>query len=92
MFFRRFAVVGVVALAAASAVSARELSGEKHGAGEAAMVDSEAGKPMGAIKSVAKAQGTVMDEAKAKEEKLKQQKWQVKSIPPLKKVRRDGRG
>lgn len=88
MFFKRLAVVGVVALAAANAASARELQGDKH-SGEAALT-SEAGKPekaVGVVKSVLKAEGTVMDEAKAKEEKLKQKKWKVKSIPPLKKVR-----
>ena len=93
MFFKRLAVVGVVALAAASAASARELACEKHG--EAGLADSEAGKdkPVGAIKSVVKAEGTVMTEAQAKEEKLKQKKWKVKSIPPLKKVRgRDWKG
>lgn len=89
MFFKRLAVVGVVALAAANAASARELTGDKHGAGEAAMaVDSEAGKPMGVLKSALKAEGTVMTKAKAEEEKLKQKKWKVKSIPPLKKVSR----
>ena len=87
--FKRLAVVGVVALAAANAASARELAGDKHSSGEATMVDSEAGKPMGALKSAMKAEGTVMDEAKAKEEKLKQKKWQVKSVPPLKKVRKE---
>lgn len=90
MFFKRLAVVGVVALAAANAASARELQGDKH-SGEAALAyDSEAGKPAkaaGVLKSVVKAEGTILDEAKAKEEKLKQKKWKVKSIPPLKKVR-----
>ena len=87
MFFKRLAVVGVVALAAANAASARELTGDKH-SGEAALaLDSEAGKPVGVLKGMLKAEGTVMTEAKAKEEKLKQKKWKVKSIPPLKKVR-----
>ena len=89
MFFKRLAVVGVVALAAASAASARELAGEKHG--EAGLADSEAGKdkPVGAIKSVVKAEGTVMTEAQAKEEKLKQKKWKVKSIPPRRRLPRE---
>ena len=78
--------------AAANAASARELTGDKH-SGEAALaLDSEAGKPVGVLKSMLKAEGTVMTEAKAKEEKLKQKKWKVKSIPPLKKVRRRERG
>jgi len=90
MFFKRLAVVGVVALAATSAASARELSGHKDG-GEAAMTyaDSESGKPpkaVDALKSVVKSQGEVMTKAKAEEEKLKQKPWTQKVIKPLKKL------
>lgn len=89
--FRRLAVVGVVALAATSAASARELTGKKDG-GEAAVLafdDSESGKPAKAVdvlKSVVKSEGEVMTKAKAEEEKLKQKKWTQKVIKPLKKL------